>query len=122
MSALDDRLAFLEALQIATEQGAVTWRMVEDDERDLYEASVDGEAITVERLMLHSPRDGGGERVFVRVVGLKVWEVFAIGTVGYDMVMSMLSVNIFGWKDGHDGHIKSLRKATVRVRALLSTE
>lgn len=120
---LEDALEFLRALHTATECGAVTWRIAGDDDRHLFEASVDGESITVERLMLHDPVDGGGgEHAFVRVVGLKVWEVFARGTPGYDMIMSMLSLNIFGWKEGQIGHAKSIRKAIARVRAVLPNE
>jgi hypothetical protein len=122
MSTLADQLAFLEALRRATERGAITWRMIEDDERDMCEASVDGEAITVERLMLRGADGQGSERVFVRLVGMNLWEVFAIGTEGYERIMSMLGLSILGWKDGQDGHAKSLRNATGRVRALLPSQ
>ena len=116
---LEDTLEFLTVLRTATEKGIVTWRIVDNDERDLFEASVDGQEITVELLMLRGPDDMGGERAFVRVVGLKVWEVFARGTQGYDIVMSMLCLNIFGWKQGAEGHGKSLKRATSRIRDLL---
>lgn len=116
---LEDTLEFLTVLRTATEKGIVTWRVVDNDERDLFEASVDGQEITVERLMLREPDDVGGEHAFVRVVGLKVWEVFARGTQGYDIVMSMLGVNILGWKQGAEGYGKSLKMATSRIRNLL---
>src|SRR5689334_14145659 len=117
---LDESLAFLDALYEATRRGVVTWRMVPNEPCDLFEASVDGETVTIELLMLYELDSTTGERAFVRIVGLKTWEVFARGTAGYDTVLRMLSLNISGWSEGQAGAKKSLQRALARVRALLA--
>jgi hypothetical protein len=112
-------LAFVSALLDATRSGALTWRIGSDDDRDLFEAPVADELVTVE--ILYLPGASGSERAFVRVVGLKTWEVFARGSDGYDLVMGMLALNIPGWADGQVGNEKALELATARIRALSSS-
>jgi len=109
-------LTFVAALLEATRSGALTWQIRSDDDRDLFEASVADELVTVEILYLSGT--SGSERAFVRVVGLKTWEVFARGTNGYDLIMRMLALNIPGWSDGQVGNEKALERATARIRGL----
>lgn len=112
-------LTFISALFEATRCGALSWRMRSDDDRDLFEASVADELVTVE--ILYLPGTSGSERAFVRVIGLNAWEVFARGSDGYDVVMRMLALNIPGWSDGQAGYEKALERATARIRALGSS-
>jgi len=53
------------------------------------------------------------------VSGLKTYFTYAVGTRGYEIIMSMLSLHIHGWTEGAAGSLKSLARATQRVRALL---
>jgi hypothetical protein len=116
---LEKSLAFLAALFEATRSGALTWRIASDDDHDLFETSVADEHVTVE--ILHLPGSSGSERAFVRIVGLKTWEVFARGTEGYDTVMRMLTLSIPAWAEGSAGSARQLERATDRIRQLIAT-
>ncbi len=113
------QIEFLEALHEASRRNVITWRIVEDDERDAFAATVDGETLEVELLYVPGASGSGSERGFVRMSGLKTYFTYAVGTRGYAIVMSMLSLHIFGWAEGTAGGLKSLARATARVRALL---
>ena len=113
------QIQFLESLHEASRQNVITWRIIEDDDRDAFEATVDGETLEVELLYVPGAPGRGSERGFVRVSGLKTYFTYAVGTRGYDIILSMLSLHIHGWADGTAGSLKSLARATQRVRALL---
>jgi hypothetical protein len=115
---VEKSLALMTALFDATLAGALTWRMTADGDRDLFEALVDDEQITLEILSLQGTL--GSERAFVRFVGLKAWEVFARGTEGYELAMRMLAVNVPGWAEGMSASEKRLERATNRVRQLIA--
>jgi hypothetical protein len=112
------QIQFLETLYEATRLERLAWSSVEDDGRDAFVATVDGEAVEVELLYVPVTPGKGSERAFVRVSGLKTWFTCAVGTRGYDLVMSMLSLQVFGWSGGTAGSLKQLARATERVRAL----
>jgi hypothetical protein len=57
---LERTLAFVSALLGATRSGALTWRISANDDRDLFEAFVDDESISVE--ILYLPALSGSER------------------------------------------------------------
>ena len=113
------QIEFLESLHEASRRNVITWRKVEDDDRDAFEATVDGETLEVELLYVPGAPGRGSERGFVRVSGLKTYFTYAVGTRGHEIIMSMLSLHIHGWADGTASGLKSLSRATQRVRALL---
>jgi hypothetical protein len=113
------QINFLESLHEASRNNVITWRIVDDDDRDAFAATVDGETLEVELLYVPGAPGHGSERGFVRVSGLKTYFTYAVGTRGYDIIMSMLSLHIFGWAEGTAGGLRSLARATQRVRALL---
>ena len=113
------QIEFLESLHEASRRNIITWRIVEDDDRDAFAATVDGETLEVELLYVPGAPGCGSERGFVRVTGLKTYFTYAVGTRGYDLIMSMLSLHILGWAQGTAGGLKSLARATQRLRALL---
>jgi hypothetical protein len=113
------QIEFLESLHEATRQNVITWRIVEDDDRDAWEAAVDGETLEVELLYVQGAPGRGSLGGFLRVSGLKTDFTYAIGTRGYDIIMAMLSLHIFGWSEGNAGSLKRLAHATQRVRLLL---
>jgi len=115
----DAQIEFLESLHDASRRNVITWRIVEDDDRDAFEATVDGETLEVELLYVPGAPGCGSERGFLRVSGLKTYFTYAVGTRGYEIIMSMLSLHIHGWTEGAAGSLKSLARATQRVRALL---
>jgi hypothetical protein len=112
------QIEFLESLHEASRLNVIAWRIVDDDDRDAFKATVDGGTIEVELLYLPGPPGGGSERAFARVSGLKTYFTYAVGTRGYDIIMGMLRFHIHGWTEGAAGAIKSLNRATSRVRAL----
>ncbi|HXI54193.1 MAG TPA: hypothetical protein VNH84_21925 [Candidatus Saccharimonadales bacterium] len=113
------QIEFLESLHEASRRNVITWRIAEGDDRDAFEATVDGETLEVELLYVPGASGRGTERGFVRVSGLKTYFTYAVGTRGYDIIMSMLSLHIHGWAEGTAGSLKRLARATARVRALL---
>jgi len=113
------QIDLLESLHEASRRNVITWRIVEDDNRDAFEATVDGERLEVELLYVPGAPNRGSERGFVRVSGLKTYFTYAVGTCGYEVIMSMLSLHIHGWAEGVAGSLKSLARATQTVRALL---
>ncbi len=113
------QIEFLESLHEASRRNVLKWRMVEDDDRDAFVTTVDGETLEMELLYVSGAPDRGSERGFMRVSGLKTYFTCAVGTRGYDIIMSMLSFHIFGWEEGTAGGLKSLARAIQKVRALL---
>lgn len=113
------QIEFLQSLHEASRQNVITWRILEDDERDAFEATVDGETLKVELLYVSGAPGRGSERGFVRVSGLEICFTYAVGTPAYNIIMSMLSLHIHGWAEGTAGSLKGLVRATQRIRALL---
>ena len=110
----------VETLLLATREGRLRWRTEFDDlERDTFCADVGDDRIQIELLLLPPLiKTEGSERAFVRVTGLKLWEVFARGTYEYDQIMEMLSLNVDGWDRGGEARARSIRRAIERVNAL----
>ena len=115
----DAQIQFLEALGEASRRKVILWRNVDDDNRDAFEADVDGQKIEVDLLYLPSGSGKGSERALVRVNGLKTWFTYAVGTRGYDLVMSMLASQFSTWASGTAGALKHLEHATKKIQALL---
>ena len=125
---LDAEIKFLEALHKATELGAISWFIVRDEERDpnedraIYAALVGDKRVEVELVNFMVAKGQSFEVVLARVSGLGVWFHVAVGTKGYDLVIGMLSMCVFGWSDGRRGGLKALQKATALVERLLAGE
>lgn len=115
----ESQLEFLESLYEASLGNKITWHIVEDDDRDAFAAIVDGEMLQVELVSVPGALGHGAQRGFVRMSGLKTYFTYAVGTRGYEIIMGMLRLHIFGWAEGTAGSIKHLAHATARIRALL---
>ena len=109
-------LEFIEALHRATMQKLVTWSIAGDDDTETFVGRVADQEISVELLSL--PDERGAERLMYRVVGLKLWLRFSVGTEGYGLISDMLAETIHGWDAGRAGGLKRLAKATELVRSL----
>lgn len=120
---LDDKqIQLLEILHEATRRNLINWHTIEDDERDVYGAFVDGEEIVVEILCIPIIVDQGAERGFVRFSGFKTYFTYAVGTRGYNLIMNMLSMQIFGWVEGTESALKRLTQATGKIQTLLQKQ
>ena len=67
---INAELKFLMALQDATRRNAITWLRTEDDDRDIYRASVGGDTIEVEFVFVPVASGEASERLMARVSGL----------------------------------------------------
>jgi hypothetical protein len=90
----DAELTCIKALHQATDRRFVTWMIVPNDNRDIFQALVDGEPVMVEFISFAVAAEGAYERVLARVTGLKTEIQVAVGTEAYDLIASMLSLNI----------------------------
>ena len=115
----DAQIEFLEALHEASHRNLLQWRIVEDDDRDAFVATFDDQQLEVELLYTAAESGRGAEQHLLRLTGLKTYITCSIGTRAYDIVVSMLSHHILGWAEGRAGGIKSLARATQKIRALL---
>lgn len=114
------QLRFLSALHEATRRGAIRWRLVDDDDRDIYRAAIKEAHVDIEFVYVMVAGGECAERYVARVSGLGSYFQVAIGTEGYETIESMLCLQVFGWEEGHAGALKALDRATSRVVALVS--
>src|SRR4051812_15850459 len=114
----DAAIRFLEALHLATARNLVSWKRVPDDDRDIFEAEVDGDVVRVELVYFQEASGQSFERVLARVTGLKTYFHVAIGTEAYDLISSMLSMHVAGWDHGRAESVSRLDQATARVSGL----
>ena len=118
----NSEIQFLEALYEATENHKIVWSIVEDEDRDLFHATLDGESINIELVYFEVATGGTFERLLAIISGLKVYIRASVGTPAYDIVSSMLSKNIPSWSQGRKGGINSLSKATSRINRFLESK
>ena len=117
----DAEMTFIKALHEATERKLVAWvRHLDDDDREIFHPVADGERVEVELIYFPVATGGVHERVLARVSGLKTYFSVAVGTDAYDVILSMLSMNVFGWQEGRRGALSQLRRATERVSRLVA--
>jgi hypothetical protein len=119
ISVRDAEIRFLEALHVATERNLISWKKTLDDDRDVFEAEVDGEVIAVELVYFRVASGETCERVLARVAGMKTHFHVALGTKAYDLISGMLSMQVEGWDKGRADGLSRLEKATARVESLV---
>jgi len=111
------QMRFLNALLAATRQRLIGWSVAEDDDRNIYNATIGNDSVMVEFVSV--PTGGtSGERMLARVSGMGVYFQAALGTEMYDIIEEMLSLQIFGWSEGRSSGLRSLAKATARIEQL----
>jgi hypothetical protein len=112
---LEAQLAFVEALRDATARKAISWVSVPDDDREISRAEVDGESVEVEFVYFEVATGGTYEIVLARVSGMRAYFHVAVGTPAFHILREMLAP-----QQSRDATVKSLEKATARVRGLRS--
>jgi hypothetical protein len=106
-------LAFVEALYDATNLGHITWAILPDDERDIYQSEIDGEVLQIEFMYFPLATGDCAERVIATVSGMKTYFQVAVGTPAYHMLKHMLSL-----EQARDHSIHNLTRATSRIQTI----
>lgn len=107
-------LAFVEALRDATVGNHIVWTSVADDDREIYQAEIDGDIVKVEFVYFPVAVGGVFEKVLANVSGMKTYFQVATGTPAYHALRDMVVP-----QQSHKSGVKSLARATTRVRRLL---
>ena len=110
-------IIFLRSLLEATEKKRITWSMIPDDDREQFQAIVDGDIVEIELVYFEVATGGVYEIIIAIISGMKVYIRAAVGTPAYDIVSEMLSISIEAWDQ--EGGMKRLTKATARIKKLL---
>ncbi len=116
----NSELQFLEALYEATANNKIIWAIVDDDNREIFQTTIDSEVVQIEFIYFKDSTGETSESLIAIVSGLKVYIRTSVGTPAYNIVTNMLSINIIGWSQGLEKSKASLTKAASRVRKLVS--
>lgn len=82
-------LEFIRALHNATLRSALEWRLGWDPEGNEWDATIDGDALSIKRFTL--PDVNGVQPFMFRVTNNKTWFCCCAGTEGYSLILEMLS-------------------------------
>ena len=106
-------IIFLKKLLEATKKGIIQWKIEKNDNEEIFVAKFDDTAFFIEIIYLPLKPDGkGSERSLVRIYSNKLYETFAIGTEGYELIMAMLEQNISDWKEAKISYDKKILALT----------
>lgn len=110
--------SFLSSLHEATRQKLISWHIMKNDNREIFAAQIEGAVLQIE--FVYFPQSVGDvhERVLTRVSGLGTYFNVSMGTRSYDIINSMLSMQIFGWSEGRLSGIEKLRSANSKIQSL----
>lgn len=115
-------IAVLNLLLEATRREMMTWRIKEeDDEREVFSAEIAADVFEIELVNLQRAGEVTCERALARIQGRGIYETYSIGTKGYDLLLSMLRENIFGWKEGTEKAENKLKRLRTQLEQILTT-
>ncbi len=114
----DSQLNFLTALFKATQKQLLIWRGDEaSDNRDRFigEFKKLNLVLQVEFIYFMRNDDEGFERFGVRIQANDYYQQYAVGTEGYDIILAMLTLCMFGWKDGTETSLQKINALTEEI-------
>lgn len=111
-------IEILNLLHEATLKKMMVWKIVEDSESDLFSSEIGVDSFQIELINLQRAGESTCERALARIQGRKIYQTYAIGTKGYELLLLILRENIFGWKEGSEGANLEL----IKLRKRLETE
>jgi hypothetical protein len=115
-------IAILNLLLEATRKKMMAWEVVEDTENDMFSSHIGGDSFEIELIHLQRSGEPTCERALARIQGRKIYRTYAIGTRGYELLLSILSENIFGWKQSSEGAKAELAKLRERLETTITEQ
>ena len=115
-------IEILNLLLNATRNKMMAWKIVEDSENDLFSSEIGTDSFEIELISLQRSDGNTCERALARIQGRKIYQTYAIGTTGYDLLLSMLRENIFGWKEGSEGSDREMMKLKKRIEKVITEQ
>ena len=102
-------ITLFEKLLEATKKRLLKWKIDEQSEKEgKFIGNLVDKTFNIEIIYLPRSDGQGSERSLVRISNNKLYETFAIGTRGYELILEMLNKNIFGWKKSKASHEKDI--------------
>lgn len=115
-------IAILNLLFEATRNKLMVWKIVEDNENELFSSGIGTDTFEIELINLQRAGESICERALARIQGRKIYQTYAIGTKGYELLLLILSENIFGWKKGSEGAKGDLAKLRKRLETIITEQ
>ena len=114
-------ITLLEKLLEATKKGLLEWKIDDQSENEeKFIGNLYDRTFTIEIIYLPRSDGKGNERSLVRISNNKLYETFAIGTKGYELIFEMLQENILSWKEAKISHEKDISALTKILSEKLS--
>lgn len=113
-------IEILNLLLKATRNKMMVWKIVENSENDLFSSEIGSDSFEIELINLQRSGESTCERALARIQGRKIHQTYAIGTTGYDLLLSILRENIFGWQEGSEGATCTLKKLRKRLEKIIT--
>ncbi len=115
-------LEILNLLLKATQKKLMAWQIVENSENDLFSSEIGSDSFEIELINLQRAGETTCERALARIQGGKINLTYAIGTKGYELLLMILTENIFGWKEGAKGSDRELIKLRKRLATRITEQ
>jgi hypothetical protein len=115
-------IEILYLLLQATRNKMMVWKFVEDSENDLFSSEIGTDSFEIELINLQKAGESTCERALARIQGRKIYQTYAIGTKGFDLLLLILRENIFGWKEGSEGAARELIKLRKRLETKITEQ
>jgi hypothetical protein len=111
---------FLTSLYEATRHGVISWEIIQNDNRTIFSAQAQDKSVQIEFVYFPTASNDTYEHILTRVTGLGLYFSVMEGTRSFDIINSMLSIQIFGWSKGRLDGIKKLKSANAKIQKLLN--
>ena len=95
----------------------MAWQIVENSENDLFSSEIGSDSFEIELINLQRVGEITCERALARIQGMNIYQTYAVGTKGYELLLLILGENIFGWKEGS----KESESKLIKLRKRLAT-
>ncbi len=115
-------LEILNLLLKATQKKLMAWQIVENSENDLFSSEIGSDSFEIELINLQRAGETTCERALARIQGGKINLTYAIVTKGYELLLMILTENIFGWKKGAKGSDRELIKLRKRLATRITEQ
>lgn len=113
-------IEILKLLLEATRKKMMVWKIIENDESDLFSSVIGIDSFEIELINLIRAEKSICEKALARIQGRKIYQTYAIGTEGYELLLLILRENILGWKDGSEGANGELIKLKKRLETTIT--
>ena len=115
-------IKILQLLLKATREAMMTWSNVDDDSVDMFSSRLGNDSFEIELIHLQRSDETVCERALARIQSKKIYQTYAIGTEGFDLITTMLSETIFGWKEGSQNAEIELTKLKNRIETKITEQ